>query len=199
MQDRPKYYDIRSRFWQRHFEVAQDYAAYLGGSDPSHSQKWRDMEARLPALAAAQAKRLAGHERTMHVLVYSGAWCGDCVRQGPLLQRIADACGTGVELKLIDRDASAELTDELRVLGAMRVPIVIFLSEDWFEVGRFGDRLLTVYRAKAVREVGPACDCGLLAPPADQLAAEQEEWVAVFERMLLMLRLSPPLRERHGD
>jgi hypothetical protein len=205
MRDRPKYYDSRSRFWQRHFEVARDYATYLAASDPAHSQKWHHLGGQVPALTGDQRKRLTGHpqwghgRRTMRVLVYSGVWCGDCVRQGPMLQRIAEACGTDVELRLIDRDASAELTDELRILGAMRVPIVVFLSEDWFEVGRFGDRLLTVYRAKAARELGPACDSGIVAPPADQLAAEQEEWVGIFERMLLMLRLSPMLRERYGD
>jgi hypothetical protein len=199
MQDRPRYYDIRAPFWKRHFETAQEYDEYLRCADPSHSRKWRDMETKLPALTTEQTKRLDGHGRIMRVLVYSGAWCGDCVRQGPLLRRIVEACGPAVELRLIDRDASSELIDELRMVGAMRVPVVVFLSEDWFEVGRFGDRLLTVYRAKAVREIGESCDSGLLAPPAEQLAAEQEEWVTVFERMLLMLRLSPPLRERHGD
>jgi len=216
MQDRSKYYDIRARFWQRHFEVAQGYATYLTASDPAKAQKWHDLGAQLPLVTDAQRSRLTGHPqgghgplrgdapqghagRTMRVLVYSGVWCGDCVRQGPMLQGIAEACGPEVELRLIDRDASAELTDELRILGAMRVPMVVFLSEDWFEVGRFGDRLLTVYRAKAARELGPACDSGIVAPPADQLAAEQDEWVGIFERMLLMLRLSPPLRERYGD
>ena len=31
------------------------------------------------------------------------------------------------------------------------------------------------------------------------LEAELEEWGGVFERALIMLRLSPPLRRRHGD
>ena len=35
--------------------------------------------------------------------------------------------------------------------------------------------------------------------PEEELVAEQSEWVDVFERMILMARLSPPLRERHGD
>lgn len=199
MNDRPKYYDIRADFWRRRFEAAAGYAEYLGASDPAKAIRWRDMEAQLPSLPGDASARLSGHRRRMHVLAYSGVWCGDCVRQGPMLRRIAEACGADVELRWVDRDADPELTDELRVLGAMRVPIVVFLSEDFFEVGRFGDRLLTVYRAKAARELGPACDTGLVAPPADQLAAEQAEWVDIFERMLLMLRLSPPLRERHGD
>ena len=32
-----------------------------------------------------------------------------------------------------------------------------------------------------------------------QLAAELAEWADIVERMLLMLRLAPPLRARHGD
>ncbi len=199
MTERPKYYDTRSDSWRRWFETATDYAAYLAASDPAKAAKWRDMETNIPPLPAETASRLTGHRRRMHVLVYSGIWCGDCVRQGPMLRRIAEACGGEVTLRWIDRDTDPALIDELRVLGAMRVPIVVFLSEDFFEVGRFGDRLLTVYRAKAARELGPACDAGLVAPPAAQLAAEQGEWIDIFERMLLMLRLSPPLRERHGD
>jgi hypothetical protein len=104
-----------------------------------------------------------------------------------------------VELRLIDRDVAPEVRDEMRILGAARVPAVVFLSEDYFEIGRFGDRLLTVYRSKAAREIGPACATGIVAPPPEELAAELAEWVDIFERMLLMLRLAPMLRERHGD
>jgi len=199
MHDQPKYLDTRSLFWQQQFQSALDYESYLTASDSVHARKWQGLEDRLPSLTSEQTLRLSGHGRTMHVLVSSGVWCGDCVRQGPMLKRIAGACGPQVDLRLIDRDSSASLSDELRILGAQRVPVVVFLSEDWFEVGRFGDRLLTVYRAKAAREFGPSCDSGLVPPAEPQLAAEQDEWVDVFERMLLMLRLSPMLRERHGD
>ena len=91
-----------------------------------------------------------------------------------------------------------ELRDELRVLGAMRVPIVLFLTEDFHEIGRYGDRPLTVYREKAATELGAACP---LPGSADggALAAETAEWLDVFERMILMARLAPPLRARHGD
>lgn len=195
----PKYFDRRASFWKEQFDRALPYEAYLKESDPAKADRWHQMAGHIPPLSAEQAQRVSGYGRKMRVLTYSGVWCGDCVRQGPMLQRIAEACGPDVEVRFIDRDASEELKDELRILGAMRVPIVVFLSEDYFEVGRFGDRLLTVYRAKAAREVGPACAAGIVAPPPDELAAEQGEWVDIFERMLLMLRLSPPLRERYGD
>ncbi len=194
-----KYHDTRSGFWRTCFDAAAGYDAYLASGDPAKAQRWPAMEEKLPGVTAAQAERLRGHGRRMNVLIYSGVWCGDCVRQGPMLRRIAEACGPEVELRFIDRDALPELRDELRILGAMRVPVAVFLSEDFFEIGRFGDRMLTVYRAKALREVGPACNAGILAPPADELAAEMGEWVDIFERMLLMLRLSPMLRARYGD
>ncbi len=157
------------------------------------------MSEEIPALSEDQSERVAGHNRQINILVYSGVWCGDCVRQGPMFQRIAEAIGSGADLRFSERDSSEELQDELRVLGALRVPIVVFLTEDFHEIGRFGDRLLTVYRSKARTQLGAACSTGLVAPPKDELLAEIEEWVDIFERMLLMARLAPPLRERHGD
>ena len=197
MTEKPVYYDIRSDFWRRNWEMASDYETWIGGSDPGMARRWIDSGARTPELTDDQLERLRGFGREMNVLMYAAIWCGDCARTGPMLRKIAEACGDGVLLRVIDRDASGELRDELRLVGATRVPVVVFLSEDWWEVGRFGDRTLSVYRAKAAREVGRGQPAGVLAPVA--LEAEMGEWVDVFERMLLMIRLSPPLRRRHGD
>ena len=154
---------------------------------------------KIPPLTDEQVKRLRGYNRVLNVLLYTGVWCGDCVRQGPMIQQIVEHADARVKLRCIDRDAEPKLTDELRILGAMRVPMVVFLTEDWFEVGRFGDRLLTVYRRKAATEIGPACPVPYAVPPQGELTAERDEWVDIFERMLLMTRLSPPLRQRYGD
>ena len=77
--------------------------------------------------------------------------------------------------------------------------MVVFLSEDFHEVARFGDRTLHTYRRKAATEIGAACAVPSAELPPEELMAERDEWIAIFERMLLMLRLAPPLRERHGD
>jgi thiol-disulfide isomerase/thioredoxin len=195
--EKPAYFDVHSEFWRRHWEMASDYDSWIGSSDPGMARRWFDSGARTPELTGDQLERLQGYGREMNVLMYAAIWCGDCARTGAMLREIAEACGDGVRLRVIDRDASVELRDELRLVGATRVPVVVFLSEDWWEVGRFGDRTLSVYRAKAAREAGRGRPARVLAPGA--LAAEMGEWVDVFERMLLMLRLSPPLRRRHGD
>jgi thiol-disulfide isomerase/thioredoxin len=197
MTQKPTYYDKRSGFWRRHFEQAAEYDEFLEKEDQSHAERWRETMSRLPDLTPEQVERLKGYSRELNVLVYGGIWCGDCVRQGPMLKKIADAIGPQMSLRFIDRAASYELQDELRILGALRVPVIVVLSEDFWEVGRFGDRLLNVYRAKAAREIGRGPGAGVLSPKS--LAAEMSEWVEIFERMQIMLRLSPPLRRRHGD
>ena len=87
--------------------------------------------------------------------------------------------------------------EELRIMGATRVPRLVFLTEDYWEIDRIGDRLLPVYRAKAAREAGMNYDAGVMTPKA--MEEETEAWLNVFERALLMTRLAPPLRKRHND
>lgn len=199
MTQKPKYYDIRAEFWKDQFAKASPLKEYLERSDPVHASKWVRMGESIRLLDEAQKKRLSSHGRSLNVLVYSGVWCGDCVRQGPMIEAIATLTGGSTAVRFIDRDASTQLQDELRVLGALRVPIVVFLSEDFHEIDRFGDRTLTAYRRKVEQETGDACDAGLVPPGPDQLSAELSEWIDIFERVFLMLRIAPPLRARYND
>jgi thiol-disulfide isomerase/thioredoxin len=195
MTDKPTYYDIRADFWKKHWDMALSYDEFMV-TDPENAPRWHDYMERVPDLIEEQKERLQGYNRIVKVLVYAGVWCGDCVRQGPVFKKIADLVDD-VELRFIDRETSEELKDEIRILGATRVPIIIFLTEDYWEVGREGDRLLPVYRAKAAREIGRGQAQGVLSPKAiqDQL----NEWVDIFERAIIMTKLSPPLRMRHQD
>ena len=192
------YLDLRSDLFRRAFQGASAYPDYLATGTDRERAAWTRAEAALPALPDDAGTRLDPAGRTVNVLCLSGIWCGDCVRSVPIVARLAEAAGPSVDFRLVDRDAIPELRDELRVLGAMRVPMVVFLTEDFHEIGRWGDRPLTVYREKAATELGAACP---LPGAADggALAAETEEWLDVFERMILMARLAPPLRARHGD
>lgn len=192
------YLDVRSDLFQRVFRDAVPYRDYLLTGNDRERAAWARAEKALPALPDDAGSRLDPAGRIVNVLCLSGIWCGDCVRSVPIVARLADAAGPPVDFRLVDRDAIPELRDELRVLGAMRVPMVVFLTEDFHEIGRYGDRPLTVYREKAVTELGAACP---LPGSADggALAAETDEWLDVFERMILMARLAPPLRARHGD
>jgi hypothetical protein len=75
----------------------------------------------------------------------------------------------------------------------------MFLSEDGFEVSRYGERTLSIYRRMAAEQLGPACPTGFVPPAAEALTTVTAEWLAEFERAQLILRLSPRLRAMHGD
>jgi thiol-disulfide isomerase/thioredoxin len=195
MADKPTYFDKRAGFWKKYWDMALSYDEFML-IDTENAPRWHEFMGRVPDLNDEQKARLQDYNRIVKVLVYGGVWCGDCVRQGPIFKKIADVVDD-VEIRFIDRDTSDELKDEVRILGATRVPIVVFLTEDYWEVGREGDRLLPVYRAKAAREIGRGQATGVLSPKAieDQL----DLWVDIFERAIIMTKLSPPLRKRHND
>lgn len=191
------YEDKKSEFWNKYWDQALSLDKFIEGTKPDEKEQWNDRKNRVPDLTADEVERLNGFDRQLNVLIYAGGYCGDCSRQAPMLQKMADVAGEKVNLRIIEREGLIDLQDELRVLGALRVPIVVFLTEDFWEVGRFGERLLSVYRSKAAREIGRGVDQGVLSPKA--LRRETSEWLDIFERMLLMVQLAPPLRKRYND
>ncbi len=135
----------------------------------------------------------------MPVLVLNGAWCGDCINQCPIFDHAARAAGGAIDLRFLDRDARPEVRDALTINGGQRVPVVVFLSEDYFEVARYGDRTLSTYIRMAGSQLGPACPTGLVPPEGEALDTVVAEWLDQFERAHLILRLSSRLRQKHDD
>jgi epoxyqueuosine reductase QueG len=62
----------------------------------------------------------------MNVLCMTGAFCGDCVRQCPIMLRIAEASSV-IDLRFLDRDTNPDLSERLKILGGSRIPVVVFL------------------------------------------------------------------------
>jgi thioredoxin-like negative regulator of GroEL len=185
-------------FLAQEFAAALPYDRYLQTGTEDQQRRWQQVYA-ATHLTPEQVQLLIGFVREMKVLVVSGIWCGDCVQQCPLLQRIAEANPSRVDLRLVDRDQHRSLSAQLRINGGDRVPVVLFLAEDFELCSVFGDRTLSRYRALAAKQIGPSCPTGLVSPAADELAATLQDWLDEFERVQLMLRLSARLRQKHGD
>ncbi|MGN6366768.1 MAG: thioredoxin family protein [Phycisphaerae bacterium] len=92
---------------------------------------------------------------------------------------------------------------ELSICGAPRVPVLVFLSQDWFECERFGERTLATYREKAKTHLskleGASCPTGIDAPSTTALANNTAEWLEHFERIQWMLLTSPRLQKLNGE
>jgi hypothetical protein len=184
--------------WSKIFAEALPYQAFLDRhAAPPQRARWDAMHGRF-SLTADQLKLLGGFARRMPVLCLAGAWCGDCINQCPAFDYFAQAA-TQMDLRFMDRDVRPELREMLAINGGHRVPVVVFLSEDWFEVSRYGERTVASYRRLAAEQLGPACPTGLVPPAAEALAATTADWLAEFERAQLILRLSPRLRSKYGD
>lgn len=181
-----------------HFDSAKTYAAYVASASGAQQESWRRIHDQA-ILSAEQRTLIAAFTRKMPVLVLSGTWCGDCVQQCPLIARIAEANPGMIDLRFVDRDEHRELADQVMICGGHRVPTAIFMAEDFEFVSLLGDRTLSRYRAIAARQLGPSCPLPGAPVPPEEMAATMQDWVNEFERAHLVLRLSPRLRQKHGD
>jgi hypothetical protein len=184
--------------WPKVFGEALSYDAFLDMyATPAQRERWNATHARF-ALTVEQKELLKSFTRRMPVICLTGAWCGDCINQCPVFEHFARAA-SAIDLRFLDRDALPEVRDTLTINGGQRVPVVVFLSEDWNEVFRYGERTLSVYRKMAAEQLGASCPTGLVPPAPEALQTLTAEWLAEFERAHLILRLSPRLRSKHGD
>ena len=158
-------------------------------------QRWQAVSHQV-RLSASQTALLKSFVRDMPVIVVAGTWCGDCVEQCPIFDHFARETPK-IQLRFFDRNSNSDLASELAVCGGPRVPAVLFLSEDGFPCGRYGDRTLSKYRDLANKLSGAACSTGI----ADITLMDSviQEWLDQFERIQLMLRTSNRLRQEHND
>src|SRR3954470_19101810 len=104
-------------------------------ANPGQLERWQKMHAQV-ALTQAQRDLLSGFTRKMPVLCLAGAWCGDCINQCPIFEHFA-AASPSITVRYLDRDEHADVQQVLQVNGGNRVPVLVFFSEDGFEVARF--------------------------------------------------------------
>ncbi len=189
---------IETDFLRAKFEQAHAYDAYVATGKDSHQKAWADFRKLVKTTGEHQAL-FQGFTRRMHILTVSGTWCGDCVQQVPMLDAIANLRPDLIELRLLDRDEHMDLAERLVINDGNRVPVVLFLNEEFDFISMFGDRTLTRYRAIAGRQLGASCPLPGAPVPADEIAATLQDWVDETERAQLICRLSTKLRAKHGD
>jgi thiol-disulfide isomerase/thioredoxin len=189
---------MKASYLSDKFATALTYDAYLKTGTDEQRLRWKQVYD-AAKLTDVQKQLVGGFVRDMKLLIVSGIWCGDCVQQCPLIARIAEANSARIDLRLLDRDQHRDLTEAVRVNAGDRVPVVLFLAEDFEFCSAFGDRTINRYRAIAQRKLGPACPTGIVSPDKEELNATLADWLTEIERIQLMLRLSPRLRQIHGD
>ena len=179
-------------------ESGLPYEAYIQTGEPHHLDNWTTIYEQ-QSLTEEQRRLVRSFRRKMNVIAVSGIWCGDCVQQGPLVARIAEANPEFIDLRWLDRDEHIDLQKEVRINAGNRVPVLIFCAEDYELVNWYGDRSLSRYRAMAEKQLGAACPLPGAPVAQANLDAELSDWLKTFLRVYLLLRLSGRLRQKHGD
>jgi thiol-disulfide isomerase/thioredoxin len=190
-------FDTHQDLFRNAYDSALSFDSFLATGTQHQIAKWRRFLDGI-TIPSSSEKVITSFKRQLNILVSAGIWCGDCAHQCPMIYKIAQL-NELIAVRFIDSESIPILRDELRIHGAARVPVIVALSEDFFEIGRYGDRTLSSYRRKAARELGAACDSGIGLPPQEELQEEIVEWVGIIERFQLLLRVSPMLRRRHND
>lgn len=184
--------------WSTIFAEALPYVSFLDRyALAAQRARWTIQHGQFQLLPIQQ-ELLASFVRSMPVLCIGATWCGDCIQQCPVFDHFAQATHR-IDLRFLDRDANPGVRDLLAINGGYRIPVVVFLSEDWFEVSRYGDRTLSIYRRLAGELLVDTCSTGIVTPASETLLAITNEWLAEFERAQLILRLSPRLRVKYQD
>lgn len=180
------------------FQQGLPYADFLARyANDGQKQRWRQVHEQV-TLTPAQRELLGSFTRQMNVLCLAGAWCGDCINQCPIFEHFA-AVAPMIRVRYLDRDEHADVQRLLQINGGNRVPVLVFISEDGLEVGRYGERTLSKYRQMMRDQMGDHCPTGIHLPGDPLLALVAQDWLNEFERMQWLLRLSPRLRQLHGD
>ena len=166
-------------------------------ANDGQKQRWKQVHGQI-ALTPAQQQLLAGFTRVTNIICLAGAWCGDCINQCPAFEHFAAAAPV-LRVRYLDRDEHADVQRVLQINGGNRVPVLVFFSEDGVEVARYGERTLSKYRAMMLEMAGASCPTGINLPNDPLLAQVTQDWLNEFERVQWILRLSPRLRQVHGD
>jgi thiol-disulfide isomerase/thioredoxin len=180
------------------FQVGLPYDNFLARyANDGQMQRWRQFREQI-VLTPAQRELLGSFTRRMPVLVLAGAWCGDCINQCPIFEQFAAAAPV-IQVRYLDRDEHADVQRELQINAGNRVPVVVFLSEDGYEVARYGERTLSKFRQLVRDQAGASCPTGIVLPKDPLPVLVTQDWLNEFERVQWLLRLSPRLRAMHGD
>ncbi len=85
-------------------------------------------------------RALAGrHGGKLDVVVVAADWCPDAQENVPIIAKLASVCPF-MEVRLFDRDADADIMDQLLSDGRRTIPAVAILDSGYQEIGRWIER-----------------------------------------------------------
>jgi thiol-disulfide isomerase/thioredoxin len=111
---------MKANYLKEKHDAGLTYANYVATGNEQQQANWRTIYNQA-ALTDSQAALLGSFKRKINVIGLSGIWCGDCVQQCPLIQKVAEAAPDAIDLRWLDRDEHMDLQEKVRMCRGLRV------------------------------------------------------------------------------
>jgi len=118
--------NLKEKFYQ-----GQSFKEYLS-SVKENKSLWENNYHRYE-VSPETKKILSGIKQKFYVLAIAEDWCGDAVRNLPVMARLVEALPDS-ELKVIRRDLNLDLMERYAIDGKKKIPTVVFLDPNFKEV-----------------------------------------------------------------
>lgn len=140
------------------WQAGQSYAEWLAASESAKREEMERIYAEV-LLTAEDIVFLGSIPKPVHILALSEDWCGDVRRHLPVLARMC-AEDPILKLRVVEKASRPELMVRYLTNGAEAIPIFVFLSSEFVEVGFWGPRpaecKLLMARGKAAGNIDEA-------------------------------------------
>lgn len=122
---------------KKKFQSGETFADFLA-RPKKYPEFWEGVyrRATVPEDILERAKNL---KQQWHFLVLSEDWCGDSINTLPLIARLVDQAPM-IDMRIIGRDANADVMDNHLTNGGRSIPVIILLDSDFVERGWWGPR-----------------------------------------------------------
>lgn len=86
----------------------------------------------------AALEQFAARANGVRCLIIAADWCGDVVRNVPVVFHLTEAAQIPTEVLIMEENL--ELIDQFLTFGGRSIPVVLFIDKDGEVVGRWGPR-----------------------------------------------------------
>ena len=104
--------------------------------------------------------RLSSLKEPVRIIAIAETWCGDVIKQVPLLMRMVEATEGKAQVRFIAREDSPDYFARFLTNGGEAIPKFVFCSEAFVEVGNYGPMPSTprkfISMGKSIGDVGSA-------------------------------------------
>jgi hypothetical protein len=124
------------------YESAMTFAEYLRSVE-KNAELWQGVY-RTAMVSAGAVERFSDFAGTWRLLALSEDWCGDAVSTLPLIARLAEQ--SGVDFRVLSRDANADVMDAHLTAGTRSIPVVMVVDLSYLSRAWWGPRPAPVQR-----------------------------------------------------